>query len=35
MKEQNISPANLQNPKNSDLLQKIGKTCGEELLEKK
>lgn len=34
MKEQNISPANLQNPKNSDLLQKIGKTCGEELLEK-
>jgi len=35
MKEQNIGPADLQNPKNSDIVQKIGKTCGEELLKKK
>ena len=35
MKEQNISPADLQDPKNGDLVQKIGKTCGEELMRKK
>ena len=35
IKEQNLSPADLQNPKNGDLVQKIGKSCGEELMKKK
>ncbi|MHC0439851.1 hypothetical protein [Flavobacterium sp. 3-210] len=35
MKAQNVSPADLQNPKNGDLVQKIGKSCGEELMKKK
>ncbi|MBP1225308.1 hypothetical protein [Flavobacterium sp. 1355] len=35
MKEQNLDPADLQDPKNGDLVQKIGKTCGEELMKKK
>lgn len=35
MKEQNLGPADLQNPKNGDLVQKIGKECGEGLMKKK
>ncbi|KAF2339778.1 hypothetical protein [Flavobacterium tistrianum] len=35
IKEQNLSPADLENPKNEDLVQKIGKSCGEELMKKK
>lgn len=35
LKEQNLGPADLQNPKNGDLVQKIGKECGEELMKKK
>lgn len=35
LKEQNIGPADLQDPKNGDLVQKIGKSCGEELMKKK
>ncbi|SHF95170.1 hypothetical protein [Flavobacterium defluvii] len=35
MKAQNISPADLQNPKNGDLVQKIGVSCGKELVKNK
>lgn len=35
LKEQNIGPANLQNPKNAAIIKKIGKSCGEELVKKK
>mgnify|MGYP003584845945 CR=1 FL=1 len=35
IKEQNLGPADLENPKNGDLVQKIGKSCGEELMKKK
>ncbi|MBF4506557.1 hypothetical protein IRZ83_07730 [Flavobacterium sp. JLP] len=35
LKEQNIGPADLQDPKNGVLVQKIGKNCAEELMKKK
>jgi len=35
IKEQNIGPADLENPKNKNLIQKIGKSCGEEVMKKK
>lgn len=35
IKEQKIGPADLEDPKNGDLVQKIGKSCGEELMKKK
>lgn len=35
MKEQNIGPADMQDPKNNDLIQKINMTCKQELMKKK
>jgi len=35
LKEQKIGPSDLQDPKNADLVKKIGKSCGEEMKKKK
>jgi hypothetical protein len=35
LKKHNMNPADLQNPKNLNLVQEIGKTCGQELVKKK
>lgn len=35
IKEQNIRPTDFHNAKMSDIIQKIGKSCGEELMKKK
>lgn len=35
LKKQNMTPADLQDPKNLNLVQEIGKTCGQELVKKK
>ncbi|PWB23187.1 hypothetical protein [Flavobacterium sp. HTF] len=35
LKKENIGPADLQDPKKGDLIQKIGKSCGEELMKRK